>query len=146
MPHHSFSRETDIERIGRGFLDLSLPKPEWTHAAHFAATIWLLRVRPELDLRASLPGFIRAYNEATGGVNNDTMGYHETITQASLRAAQDFLARQNPAAPLLSTVNNLMETSLGRPDWLMAYWSRELLFSQHARRAWAEPDLRPLPF
>lgn len=151
MCHYSgmtkhFSSGTDIERIGQGFLDRSLPKMEWTHAAHFAATLWLLRAHPELDLRAKLPGFIRAYNEATGGINSDTMGYHETITQTSLRAAQEFQARHAPSAPLHAVVNELMESSLGRPDWLMTYWSRERLFSVQARRAWLEPDLQPLPF
>jgi hypothetical protein len=146
MPLHPFSHDSDIERIGRGLLDRSLPKAEWTHAAHFAATLWLLRVHPEMDLRASLPSLIRAYNEATGGINNDTMGYHETITQASLRAARDFLVRHDAAAPLHRLVNALLESSLGRPDWLAAYWSRERLFSPQARRAWLEPDLQKLPF
>ena len=39
-----------IERIGRGLVDRSLPEREWTHAAHFAATLWLLRHRHELNL------------------------------------------------------------------------------------------------
>jgi hypothetical protein len=146
MPHLCFFNEAEIQHVGRGLLDRSLPKTEWTHAAHFAATLWLLRVHPELDLRQRLPGFIRAYNEKTGGVNNDTMGYHETITQASLRAAQDFLAQIEPTAPLHGIVNDLIRSSLGQPDWLLAYWSRERLFSTQARRAWLEPDLQPLPF
>ena len=43
-----FSSDAEIDRIGRGLLDRSLPKAEWTHAAHFAAAFWLLR-RSELD-------------------------------------------------------------------------------------------------
>ena len=46
--------------------------------------------RGVLDL--SLP--IRAYNEATGVANTYTEGYHETITQASLRAARSFLLQE----------------------------------------------------
>jgi hypothetical protein len=143
---HAFSSEAAVQRVGQGLLDLSLPKAEWTHAAHFAATLWLLRAHPEIDLPARLPGFIRAYNESLGGINNDTMGYHETITQASLRAARDFLARYEAAAPLHGIVTDLMQTSMGRPDWLLAYWSRERLFSTQARRGWLAPDLQPLPF
>ena len=41
MPH--FSSDAEVEHIGRGLLDRSLPKIEWTHAAHFAAALWLLR-------------------------------------------------------------------------------------------------------
>ena len=32
-----FSSDAEIERIGRGLIDRSLPKAEWTHAGHFAA-------------------------------------------------------------------------------------------------------------
>jgi hypothetical protein len=40
----------------------------------------------------------------------------------------------------------LMASPLGRSDWLLAYWTRERLFSVDARRRWVEPDLKPLPF
>ena len=46
-----------------------------------------------------MPTMIRAYNEATGGANTETRGYHETITQASLRAARSFLM-ERPKKPL----------------------------------------------
>ena len=67
------SSDADIERIGRGLIDRSLPKAEWTHAGHFAAAFWLLR-SPEIDAVREMPGFIRAYNEATGVANTDTGG------------------------------------------------------------------------
>ena len=50
--------------------------------------LWLIRHRPALNLDETLPGLIRAFNEATGTPNTDTGGYHETITRASLRAAR----------------------------------------------------------
>lgn len=139
-----FASDSDIDRIGRGLLDRSLPKAEWTHAAHFAAAFWLLR-RPEMDVLRDMPGLIRAYNEATGVPNTDTGGYHETITIASLRAARAWLAAR-PHAPLHVALNELLADECGRSDWLLAYWSKPLLFSVEARRAWVEPDLRALPF
>ena len=86
-----FSSDSEIDRIGRGLLDRSLPKVEWTHAAHFAAACWLLR-RSDMHAMRAMPGLIRAYNEATGVPNTDTGGYHETITLGSLRAARAWLA------------------------------------------------------
>ncbi len=100
---------------------------------------------PDLDLPRVLPGFIRAYNDATGVANTDSAGYHETITQASLRAARDFLARHE-GLPLYAVCNALMRAPFGDKDWLLAYWTRETLFSVEARRHWVEPDIKPLPF
>ena len=92
-----FVSEEEISIIGLGLLDRTLPKTVWTHAAHFAATLWLLKHRPELEISREMPGIIRAYNEATGGANTDSSGYHETITQASIRAARAFLVEAPPA-------------------------------------------------
>jgi hypothetical protein len=144
-PFIPFTCDGEIAAIGHGVLDLSLPKPSWTHAAHFATALWLFRWRPDLDVSQAMPGFIRAYNRATGVANTDTEGYHETITQASLRAARSFL-RQDPRRSLFETCNALMASPLGRSDWLFVYWSRARLFCVEARRGWVEPDLEPLPF
>ena len=140
-----FNSDDEIAAIGVGLLDLSLPKPRWTHAAHFAAALWLISCRKDLDASRDMPGFIRAYNEATGVANTDTEGYHETITQASLRAARNFL-QQDPARTLSATCNALMASPLGKSDWLLVYWTRARLFSVEARRCWVDPDLKALPF
>jgi hypothetical protein len=139
-----FSSAAEIEYIGSGLLDRSLPKKRWTHAAHFAAALWLLR-RPEIDVLRDMPELIRAYNEACGVPNTDAGGYHETITLASLRAAKAWLANR-PDRPLHEVLNELLASDYGRPDWLLAYWSKSLLFSAAARRGWIEPDLQALPF
>ena len=140
-----FNSDDEIAAIGVGLLDLSLPKPRWTHAAHFATALWLISCRQDLDASRAMPGFIRAYNEATGVANTDTEGYHETITQASLRAARSFLL-QDRGRSLFETCNALMASPLGKSDWLFGYWSRTLLFSVEARRGWVEPDLKPPPW
>lgn len=136
--------DAGIERIVRALIDRSLPKTEWTHAAHFATALWLLRHRG-MAAMAEMPGLIRAYNDATGVANSDSSGYHETITQASLRAGRAWLMVRADVL-LHVALRELLESRYGRPDWLLVYWSRELLFSVAARRAWVEPDLRPLPF
>lgn len=142
MPH--FSSDAEIDRIGRRLLDRTLPKSEWTHAGHFAAALWLLR-QPQVDALRDMPGLIRAYNEATGTPNTDTGGYHETITLASLRAGRAWLA-DRPDAALHEALQGLLASAYGRPDWLLLYWSKPVLFSVAARRGWVEPDLQRLPF
>jgi hypothetical protein len=137
-----FPDDTAVDRIALGVMDRSLPKPEWTHAAHFAAALWLLRRRPELVAEAAMPPLIRAYNEATGVANTDSEGYHETITLASIAAARALLGARPIAEPLHEVVDALMAGPLGRSDWPLAYWSKPHLFSVAARRDWVEPDLR----
>lgn len=132
--------DADIARIAAGFTDRTLPKADWTHAAHWAAAFWLLAHR---DAFAEMPAMIRAYNEAAGGVNSDTEGYHETITIASLRAAR---AHLRPGAPLSESLNALLAGELGRSDWPFRYWSKDVLFTPTARREWVEPNLQPLPY
>ena len=136
-----FTGDDDLARIAHGIADTTLPKAQWTHAAHFAAALWMLRAGTIDDL----PGTIRRYNAAVGTANTDTTGYHETITQASIRAARAILAA-HPDEPLWQVANRLMASPLGRSDWLLAYWRRERLFSVEARKAWVEPGLQPLPW
>ncbi len=145
MQGRQFSNDTEIARAGKKFLDRSLPKPEWTHAAHFAVSLWLVRHRSGLDLDTEMPGLIRAYNDATGTANTDTSGYHETITRASLAAVRALLTAE-PSRPLHEILDGLLVSPLGDSKWLLAYWSRERLFSVEARRHWLPPDLKPLPY
>lgn len=135
----------DIRRLTARFLDKSLPKTEWTHQAHFAVALSLL-ADAEIDAYAEMPQMIRAYNEATGVANTDTEGYHETITIASLRAADAVLKDAAPDTPLEQTLEALMTSRYAHSNWLIDHWSRERLFSIEARRSWQAPDLADLPF
>jgi hypothetical protein len=139
-----FSSDAEIEYIGSGLLDRSLPKRRWTHAGHFAAAFWLLRHR-DFDAFRDMPALIRAYNEATGVANTDTGGYHETITLASLRAARAWLDAHGGSS-LHDALEAFLACGYGRPDWLLEYWSKPVLFSVAARKTWIEPDLKALPF
>jgi hypothetical protein len=133
--------EADIDRIGEAFAACTLPKAEWTHAGHFAAAIWALSRRR--DGFAAMPALIRGYNASVGTANTPESGYHETITVASLRCAAAFM-RDAPRRE--EALNALLASRYGRSDWLLAYWTRERLFSREARAVWIEPDMGCLPF
>ena len=140
-----FANPFAVVRVGEGLLARTLPREEWTHEAHLAATTYLLVEHPEIDLDAALPGLIRAYNESVGGVNDDTHGYHDTITRAYLYGVRLFLGEADRAAPIHALVNNLLHSPMGRRDWPLRFWSKERLMSVEARRGWVEPDLAQLP-
>lgn len=136
-----FASDDAIIRIGEGLLARTLPRADWTHEAHLAATLYLLVRRPDIDLDAQLPGIIRGYNESVGGVNSDGEGYHETITRLFLGGVRQFVARSDAGAPLHELVNALLLSPTGRRDWPLSFYSRERLFSVEARRSFVPPDL-----
>jgi hypothetical protein len=140
-----FASDAEIEHIGEGLLARTLPREEWTHEAHLAATTYLLTKRPDVDLDRELPDIIRRYNESVGGVNDDTQGYHETITRVFLHGVRLFLAEAGPDEPLHELVNELLLSPMGRRDWPMRFYSAERLFSVEARRRLVAPDLAALP-
>lgn len=136
----TYTDDTEIDDLVASFLSGSLPPAEWTHAAHFAVALWLLRHRPECAELGIMRGLIRAYNTATGTANTPSRGYHETITIASMRTAKAFLENHPPDTPLFCVLDALMTGPPGRSDWLLANWNRETLFSPDARSRWVEPD------
>lgn len=138
--------EADIARIAAGVLARTHPYAEWTHGAHFAAALWLLRHPDELRRHGGMEWVIRRYNEAVGVPNTETRGYHATITEASLRAAASLLGEAGPEAPLAPLLNAMLASPLGKSRWLLEHWSEARLMSVAARRAWLEPDLAPLPY
>ena len=140
-----FASDPDVAHIGEGLLSRTLPRAEWTHEAHLAATTYLLLRHPEIDLDRELPGIIRRYNESLGGVNSDTEGYHETITRVSLRGVRLFLSEVDQSEPLHELVNQLLLSPMGRRDWPLRFYSRERLLSVPARRAFVDPDIGALP-
>ncbi|WP_426259976.1 hypothetical protein [Sphingomonas sp. DC1100-1] len=140
------STDAAIARIALGVIDRTLPKRDWTHAAHFAAALWLYRHRPDLAAPQGMRTLISRYNDATLTANTDSGGYHHTITCASMRAVAHYLERYAPEAPLHRVLTALMASRPGHPEWLLDHWHRATLFSVLARRAWVEPDRQPLPF
>ena len=141
----SFKSDAEIEHLGEGLLACTLPRAEWTHEAHLAATTYLLLRRPDVDLDKELPGIIRRFNESVGGVNSDTEGYHETITRVFLHGVRLFLAEADPNAPLHELVNELLLSPMGRRDWPLRFYSPARLFSVDARRNFVAPDVGALP-
>ena len=145
FPIRHFLSDDAVARVGKGLLARTLPRPEWTHEAHLAATTYLILKHPEIDLDMELPGLIRRYNESVGGVNDDTQGYHDTITRAFLRGVRLFLEEADISRPIHELANELLMSPMGRRDWPLRFWSKDRLMSVEARRGYVPPDLAALP-
>lgn len=136
-----FADDAAVRHIGEGLLACGLQRSEWTHEAHLAACLWIVTERPDIVPEAELPEIIRRFNESVGGVNDETQGYHETITQCFIRAVRVYLRRVPAGLPLVDKVNGLLLAPEGKRDWPLRFYSAELLFSKDARLGWVEPDL-----
>jgi len=145
LPYRPFADNADIQRIGEGLLARTLPRADWTHEAHLAATLWLIRDRPDIDVDARIATIISRYNESVGGVNDDSQGYHDTITHVFVAGIRLHLAERPAEEPLANAVNSLLASPMGKRDWPLRFYSRDLLFSVAARREFVAPDLAPLP-
>ncbi|HEX4873918.1 MAG: hypothetical protein ACK4SJ_06720 [Sphingorhabdus sp.] len=138
-----FTDDASIVRIGEGLLARTLPRESWTHEAHLAACLWIVRDRPDIDPERDMRGIISSYNVAVGGVNDETQGYHETITQVYIAAVRTHL-REVGDMTLCDTVNALLVAPRGRRELPLTHYSRERLFSVEARLGFVAPDLRSL--
>jgi hypothetical protein len=144
LPPRLFERDEDIRAIGDSLLACTLPRAAWTHEAHLGACLWLLSERPDIDIDAEIAAIISRYNESVGGVNDDTQGYHDSITRAYVAGVRSFLS-ETAATGLAERVNAMLLSDVGRRDWPLRFYSRDLLFSVPARRGFLQPDLAPLP-
>jgi hypothetical protein len=136
-----FADDSTVRYVGEGLLTRTLPRAEWTHEAHLAACTWLLVERPDIEPERDLPDIIRRYNESVDGVNDETQGYHETITQCFISGVRRYLAQAAADLPLADKVNGLLRSPEGGRDWPLRFYSKERLFSIEARLVRVEPDL-----
>ncbi|SJZ33776.1 hypothetical protein SAMN02745126_00476 [Enhydrobacter aerosaccus] len=130
----------EIVEVGEGFLARTFPPSRYHHREHLIMATYLLVRYPERDWRAELPDLIRRYNVASGGVNDDTRGYHHTMTMAFLTLVEGVLAGVGHE-DVVSACNAVLTSVAAERNVLLRFWSRELLFSRDARLGWVEPDI-----
>ena len=133
----------EIFSLVRRFDDCTLPRAEWTHAAHLTVALWYLLELDWPEATERVRSGIKRYNEAHGIVETPTGGYHETLTVFWLRFVRSFLeAERNEARALTSLANELVATADSQLP--LRHYTRDRLFSWEARANWVEPDLKQL--
>src|SRR3546814_12820213 len=125
-----FESDAAVRHTGEGLIACSLAKAEWTHEAHLAACLWLIVERPDVVLERDLRALIRRFNESVGGINDETQGYHETITQCFIRGVRGCLARTAAGLPLAEKENTFRQAPEGRRGGQRRLYSRERMSSQ----------------
>ena len=129
---NAFRTTEEILALLRGFCDCTLPRADWTHAAHLTVALWHLLQYDWPEAVARVRRGIKHYNAAHGIVTTPTGGYHETLTLFWMRHVRTFLEEgRNEARALVSLANSLAGSADSRLP--LAFYTRELLFSAEAR-------------
>ncbi|HEV7889272.1 MAG TPA: hypothetical protein VGP08_01465, partial [Pyrinomonadaceae bacterium] len=133
----------EVLSLLRRFDDCTLPRDEWTHAAHLTVALWHLLEYDWAEAVSRVRLGIQRYNGAHGIRTTPTGGYHETLTLFWMRRVSAFLEDgRNEARSLVALANDLSAALDSRLPF--EYYTRERLFSSEARASWVEPDLKSL--
>ena len=125
------------------FTQCTLPEAAWTHEAHVRAAYLIATRNDWPEALTEIRVRIQAYNAATSTPEAIDRGYHETITQAFMRLIFAACRQEGPwetAADFMSCHPDLMTKKA-----LLRYYSREVILTWEAKRAFVAPDLQPLP-
>ncbi len=133
----------EIKKVVEAFEDCTLPRAQWTHAAHLTIAFWYLVCYPLPEAAEKIRAGIQRYNAANGIVMTKDGGYHETITLFWVRQVRHYLTTVTLEGHLVVLLNEMLR----RYDRQLPfeYYSRERLLSWEARQHWLEPDLKALP-
>jgi hypothetical protein len=135
--------EPEIDAFLAAFEAGTLPKEEFTHAGHLTAGACYVYMLDEAGAISHMRLCVRRFNEAVGGKNTDTGGYHETITVfwikalAALRATHPTLGRAEFAAHAVQAYRD-------RRDIFRGFYDFDVLASAEARRSWIEPSVKAI--
>jgi hypothetical protein len=134
--------EEGMHALVQAFEAATLPREEWTHAAHVAMGAHYVFLLGEADALARMRQRVRAFNEAVGTINSTTSGYHETLTRFWIAV----LARMRAVHPTeseLEYVQRAVTTYGSRGDLHRTYYTFDVVKSADARLNWVAPDHWP---
>ncbi len=138
----NWTSDAQLDDFVARFHERTLPKSEWTHAAHLSVGAWHVHRYGVEEAVNRLRQAIRALNDSHGTANTDSSGYHETITRAYAHLIAEFLSEQREGT-LAQRVGALLASPLAHKNALLEYYSKERLMSVAARGEWSGPDLKP---
>lgn len=142
----TYHSEEEIFDLVKKFENKTLPKEQWTHAAHVTvAAVYLTEHSPD-EAICFLRSYIISYNLAVGGENTPSGGYHETMTLFWVWLTMMWLVQNGGGRDLIEVINEMLADPAMGSNAPGRYYSSDLLKSVRARARWAEPDLQPLEF
>ena len=135
-----YASDAEIEALVARFAACELPPTEISHRVHVAMSAWCFLKLPEHEAAARIYDDLQRYVKSY-----DIKIYNETITRFWIKLIGKIVASMDATRPAFAVVNEVM-ARLGDSRMIFAYYTRERLQTDEARRQWIEPDLQPLGF
>ncbi len=133
----AYQSEKEIFDIARGFEHGTIGRENWRHAEHLTvACYYAFHHDYETALIKMRGGIFNLLNAFQIDLSKE-MPYHETLTVFWMRTIFD--AKLNQTS-LVRFVNRVLEIG-GDKDLPLKFYSRELLFSDEARKNFIEGDI-----
>ena len=133
----------EIDSLIHAFQECSLPRSQWTHAAHLTVGLWYLFYDSEPEAINAVRNGIKRYNSVHGIESTKDSGYHETLTLFWMRIVRGYLAEESRNRSIVSLANGVIAQYAAR-NLPFCYYTRDRLMSAEARITWVEPDLRAI--
>lgn len=134
-----YGTEDEILRLVKDFEECTIAREKWKHPEHLVVALYYVS---KFDLAIATKrmrrGILRLLEHGFGVDLEKEMPYHETLTIFWMRTVHSFWSARRDRP--LSLIAAEMIASLDKDLPLRSY-TRELLFSDDARKRFVEPDL-----
>ena len=135
-----YETEKDVLALVRSFEAATISRDEWKHPEHLIVALYYVShydVETAIDKMRS--GILNLLANGFKVDLKNEMPYHETITVFWIRAVADFHAASN-GKPLSEKIAEMI--TLFDKEYLLTFYSRELIFSDRARASFVAADLK----
>ena len=134
---------SELDLFAAAFQTCTISKSDWTHHAHLKVGLWHIVKFGRDEALTRLRSGIRRLNESHAVPNSDSRGYHETFTCTYVQLIDEFIRNLPESMSIDEAVQHLLSSRLAHKDFLLTFYSRDLLMSRRARLEYVEPDLAP---
>ncbi|MEQ9098132.1 MAG: hypothetical protein RIF36_24210 [Imperialibacter sp.] len=134
----------EAQQLVKRFETCTLPPTDWSHLAHFVMATWYIYHHPVVEARKLIKDGIKKYNVSNGGKNTEEEGYHETTTEFYIQAIMQYHLEFVEDIGFENFLRELASTNIIHKDFLLGFYTKELLMSRDARVSWEIPDLKPM--
>lgn len=133
-----YKTATEIEAVVSGFESCGTGRDDFKHREHLTVAVSYLSVSTQKQAADKMRmGLLRFLAHHRVGSEK----YNETLTMFWVAMVRQTLGEIGPDSSLVEKCNRVIEV-LGNPALAFDYYSKELLWSDEARKGCVKPDLK----